>query len=315
MSIIDSITNDLLIDLQEIRSMSNCPEKYYRHFKVDNREIDAPYPELQIVQCWISDFIRQSDSALPPFITAYEPGSNIINNASIHRYDAHHLYLDIFHFFTSCSEGMTQEYFAKLRVKNDSGNGTHPLDSDDVLLLTRLSTYCGGLAVGSPSSPAIANRVLMPVDFEIQRVIGADYHYSRYSDDICISSNNWINKKEIVFNVRQTMNKYGFLLNDRKTRCAGKGDSRRVTGITITPQGSISIGRRNKERLKRELYSFLRYHRGNPNEILGFIYFCKQIDPLYIGRILCKYAELSGSESVIAELQNSINENEANGEA
>ena len=302
MSIVDTIAEDLPLSPEAIRALANSSRQNYRRFAVDGRVLFAPKPELKLIQCWISDLVRASSGRLPSFVTAYEPGSSIVENASIHQRDAHHLYLDIRSFFPSCKSARVSQVFSGLSIQEKVGTASRELAADEVFLLTRLSTMGGGLAVGSPSSPAIANRILLPADAEIKSQLGDACRYSRYSDDICISSDRWIDKARVVQMVDAVLSQYGFRLNAQKTRCVGRGDARRITGVTVTPEGDLSIGARRKGQLKSELYRYLRYGEGEPERILGLIYFCKSIDPRYTARVLSKYSTYSTGGDVMSAL-------------
>lgn len=166
------------------------------------------------------------------------------------------------------------------------------LIADDVDLLVALSCYRGSLATGSPCSPFIANRIMASFDHEILARLGDRFVYSRYSDDICISSTEWINSAEISAIVDDRLKQKGFDLNKDKTRCFGRGHLRKITGIYLDHDGVLRLGPQRKAGLKRSLYQALMREcdRNHAHRVLGHLSFCKQVEPDYYNSLLAKYA-------------------------
>lgn len=255
------------------------------------RVISVPDPSLQLVQEWIADFVRENTSELPSYVAAYETGRSIVQNALIHASHRHLLTLDIHHFFPSCTREMVVvKVFSGMSARDGETGQRHQLGADDVDLLASLSCYKGALAVGSPCSPFIANRIMLPVDGEIIAALPDGYAYSRYSDDISISSDSRINTDLITQIVEKILSDHGFSLNRSKTHCRGTGDARRVTGVFLTSDGSLSIGRDRKKELCRQLYALLKKQEGSPSRVLGMLFFCKQVEPEYFNTLVAKYA-------------------------
>ena len=166
------------------------------------------------------------------------------------------------------------------------------LTADDVDLLVALSCYRGSLATGSPCSPFIANRIMASFDHEIAARLGERFVYSRYSDDICISSTEWIDSAEISTFVGSRLRQNGFDLNSDKTRCFGRGHLRKITGIYLDCDGVLRLGPQRKAELKRSLYQVLMCEcdRNHAHRVLGHLSFCKQVEPDYYNSLLAKYA-------------------------
>ena len=281
MSIIKMISSDLSMGQNEILSIANSADSsHYHKFISGGRRIDAPDQMLKLLQFWVADFVCMETPELPDYVTAYEQGRSIKNNASMH---AHVINLDIHHFFQSCTKDMVEKLF-------DSIEG-YDLTSEDLKLLVSISTYKGHLTIGSPCSPFIANRIALPIDRDIRSKLPNDMRYSRYSDDISISSNNRINHELIVDVVANTLFSHGFEINRKKTHCFGKGGRRHVTGIFINPDGTLSLGHRRKKQLESMLYRYLIKLQGNPNEILGFVNFCNYVEPDFTRKTLLKYGK------------------------
>lgn len=307
MSIASLMADDLGLERGYIDDLVRRVPRLYRRFRIGGRRIDAPHPELKLVQTWIADFVLAEGDALPAHVSAYEPGRSVAANARAHAGQAHLLTLDIRSFFRSCTEDMVAGVFGHMsyqdrisRQGRDPRQGAAPpsgaagrrvaLADDDVRLLTALSCRRGALVMGSPSSPFIANRIMLPTDERIMRALPAGCTYTRYSDDISISSNEWLDAGAIVSHVGEILRDAGFELHEGKTRCVGRGDSRRVTGVFITPEGDLALGPKRKRQLGRDLYRLLMTGEGDPHALLGQLGFCRQVEPGYFDRLMSKYA-------------------------
>ena len=65
-------------------------------------------------------------------------------------------------------------------------------------ILSLLCTYEGYLPQGAPTSPYLSNLILRDFDKKIQQICSSlNYTYTRYADDITISSNNKITKVDM----------------------------------------------------------------------------------------------------------------------
>lgn len=284
MSIIKMLSSDLSMSEHEILSIAvSADNSHYHKFMSGGRRIDAPDQPLKLLQFWVADFVRAETPELPDYVTAYELGRNIKNNAGTHSQNAHVINLDIHHFFQSCTEDMVRKLFANIEGCD--------LRSEDLALLVSISTYKGHLTIGSPCSPFIANRIAIPIDQDIRSKLPDDMKYSRYSDDISISSNNRIDYKSTVNTVANALSSHGFEINRKKTHCYGKGGRRHVTGIFINPDGTLSLGHKRKKQLESMLYGHLVNSQGDPDKILGYINFCNYVEPEFTRKTLLKYGK------------------------
>ncbi len=295
MSIIDMISADLALGEEDIRSIADDADSHYHKFVRGGRRIDAPDPQLKLLQYWIADFIRSETSAPLSYVTAYEVGCSIILNARQHCMNEHFLNMDIHHFFHSCTDKMVRDFFSSLKVKSSSR--THRLSDEEIDFLTAASTFQNHLTLGSPCSPAIANRIMRPIDEKIRSALSSGMVYTRYSDDISISSHTRINTYDITKSVQDTLNRYGFELNPKKTRCYGKGNNRSITGVFISQDGSLSLGKRRKHELESMLYKYLVKRDGKADIILGHINFCNSVDPAFTRKTLIKYGNYGLAQS------------------
>ena len=85
--------------------------------------------------------------------------------------------------------------------------------------------------------------------------------YSRYADDITISSQDMISD-EVRIRVEQLVEQNGFQVNNKKTKFMGRGNRMEVTGLTINSGVNLPAGWRNSTR------GFFHSVIQNPNDYL-----------------------------------------------
>lgn len=145
-----------------------------------------------------------------------------------------------------------KKYIIKLDVENYFDKITFPrvlgvlkknMNYDDAVLISQLACYRNNqgkhisIAQGSPLSPMISNLVSSSIEKYFDKFFSKyiDVEYTRYADDITISTDNrdifdgiYLNYEKIA----NGMEKIGFTLNHKKTRFISKG-KKLVGGIKI----------------------------------------------------------------------------------
>jgi retron-type reverse transcriptase len=125
--------------------------------------------------------------------------------------------------------------------------------------------------------------------------------YTRYADDLTFSSN----KKNILFEIPKIIQQHlisifnGKLrINKNKTFFSSKGHNRHVTGITLTNQNTLSLGRDKKRYLKSLVHQFTlgRFDADQLYHLQGWLAFAKHVDPIFIASLNKKYT----SEIILA---------------
>lgn len=116
------------------------------------------------------------------------------------------------------------------------------------------------LPQGFPTSPAVLNLVCFPLDHALSRLLagltaktGQTFRYTRYVDDLTISSDQPTLSKEIRKRIRQVVAQQGWKLRRSKSAYYGEaeqGDEERstkmpiVTGLVLQPDGRVTIPRK-----------------------------------------------------------------------
>lgn len=151
------------------------------------------------------------------------------------------------------------------------------------------------LAVGAPSSPAISNHVMLPVDRRLTSVAGEITGvYTRYADDLYFSTDVEGGCRRFADRVQEILTEElsaAFELNGDKTLYMSRGTRRVVTGVFLCPDGSISIGRERKRYIKHLMHRYrLRdLEEEDRLQLQGLLGFARDVEPDFINRLALKY--------------------------
>ena len=143
---------------------------------------------------------------------------------------------------------------------------------------------------GAPTSPIISNMIMYKVDNLIMKLCKKyDFIYTRYADDITISSVKPIDDK-IKKIISKIFLRYNFSLNHKKTRLYGPKNKKIITGISIS-SGTPMLPRKTKRIWRQEINMIEKFgllkHMENTNQnnplfipsLKGKLSFWKQIEP------------------------------------
>jgi RNA-directed DNA polymerase len=229
------------------------------------RVIEAPKRQLKKAQNRINESILQY-LPVSEVCFGFVRGRNCLQHAHLHEHQAIVLGFDIEDCFLSVNGGQVYRAFRYLGYSNSAAKAlmalcTHHQSVDSQLkdMLSarqqRLLT-ANHLPQGAPTSPALANFALLPVD----KRLSAYFHkmgsvYSRYADDMVISGGRHLHKNFARIHARlgSVLLEEGFKLNYRKSKCMSQAARQQVTGITVNQFANIS--RSSYDQLKAELHN------------------------------------------------------------
>lgn len=272
------------------RLIHSAPERY----KVYNikkrtgglREIAHPASELKLIQSAIVDrYLKQ----LPvhPAATAYVEGSSIRTNAARHAENGPIKKFDFESFFPSITEHAWLNYC----------NRNNICSRDQAIMMGRLlfrrpkGATILRLSIGAPSSPILSNILMYDFDKAIQEQVAQHaVTYTRYADDLTFSAERtgYLNSVEKI--LRSTINEIGapkLRINEAKTVTATKKYRRQVTGLILTNDHRVSLGRDRKRTLRVTIDHF---RRGNLDidqtaRLAGQMAFAKDVEPEFYTRM------------------------------
>jgi len=204
------------------------PDRSYREFTIPKRKggvrrIASPRVFLKVTQRLVLDFFLDH-LRVHPAVHSFRRGYSSVSNAIVHERQRVVGRLDIKDFFGS----VTPEMIA--RCLTDNG-----FDADCADKLARLCTRNGVLPQGAPTSPALSNTLLYPFD-QIMEVecAASGLRYTRYADDVTVSGDQVAIVAAALSRAEaELQHRFGFRVNQAKTRIAGAGTQQRVTGIVV----------------------------------------------------------------------------------
>lgn len=179
------------------------------------------------------------------------------------------------------------------------------ISATDRATLERLIFWCPSkrlrgklvLSVGAPTSPLISNFVAYEFDrFVTEYCHARGVTYTRYSDDLSFTTD----RKGVLFEFPHVISKalrdtmFGRVsVNESKTVFSSKAHNRHITGITLTSDDRLSIGRERKRYISALIhkYSIGQLSVEDRPHLQGLISFAVNIEPEFISRMEKKYSK------------------------
>ena len=284
----------------QILFLADSASKRYKVYKIPKRAggyrtIEQPTRAIKALQRWLTDFLT-SKFPVHSCSTAYSVGASIRENARRHARTCFTLRVDFREFFPSFASKHVERFLIEV------GNGRYDigLSQDDIAFACKIYCRNDHLTIGAPSSPSLTNVMMFEFDRNVDEWCNQEEMiYTRYADDIFISTNRPNRLSNGLRNIIGAAERYSFAdlrVNEGKTAFLSKRYRRSITGLIITPQGEISIGRQRKDMLKKEIY---RYKRGTlPEESIsrlqGNLAFVNDVEPTFLSIAVRKY----GAETI-----------------
>lgn len=244
----------------KLMSLSITASRRYKVYTIPKRTggerlIEHPSRELKAIQRWI---VRALIARFPVHeaATAYRTGVGIRENAERHRKTKFTVRFDFSNFFPSFSESLVRTY-----IESESRKIGLELTTEDLMFVGNILCRNGRVTIGAPSSPAITNAMM----FEFDRRMYEECHsrgliFTRYADDIFISSfqpNQLGGMEKLIRQIKSEIPYLRLRLNSQKTTFLSKKYKRAITGVIITPQHNLSIGRERKREIKALIHKWL----------------------------------------------------------
>ena len=282
------------------------PEQEYKEFKIPKktrgfRTINAPEPRLKESMKKIANALTNYlDIQTHDCAWAYVQGRDVVKAMTEHTANESKwfLKLDLEDFFGSCSPEFIVErlsmiypfamYIEDERVKNA------------LVKLANFATLNGGLPQGTPLSPVLTNLIMVPFDYELSRVIYSlankkaipkqKYVYTRYADDIIISSKVDYDYKKLIRTIERTVLKDTPLkLNTDKVRFGSSSGRNWNLGIMFNKDNMLTVGYRRKQKLKSVVYNYIKSFNEEHSDwsledlrwLLGQLSWLRNVEPEY----------------------------------
>lgn len=273
------------VDPGRIGLLSKFSHRYYKRYEIPKsngglREIRQPRKDLKGIQAWILRNIL--DKLNPsPYATAYIKKRNILGNVSPHCINRYFICLDLEDFFPSISIRRVTKVFFLIGYSKKAAS-----------ILAMLCTCSGSLPQGAVTSPSLSNLIAAKLD---RRIVGyasrRNIIYTRYADDITLSSNNPIMLCLSLPIVIKIINSEHFKSNMNKLRVLGPRRRCSITGLVKNnSESKFGIGKKKKRQMRAVMHHFLfcktkdsKY--SSEESIIGWLNYLKSVDKESYGQM------------------------------
>jgi len=303
MTLIKFLSDTLCMDESDIIKFSSTSPHRYKTYEIPKRNgkgtrtIAHPAKELKFFQRLIVSHLEDK-LTIHECAYAYRKGISIKNNAECHLKTKYLLKMDFENFFPSITPELL---FRTLENFNMEPSASDKLILEGFLFWKHRENSSLKLSIGAPSSPFISNVIMYEFDAAMQETCNAiGITYTRYADDLTFSTNN----KDLLFSIPSKTtsllekNAIGLIkINQDKTVFSSKAHNRHVTGITLTNDNTLSIGRNRKRLISSMIHQFS-HEMLNSNEVShlqGILSFATHIEPCFYEKMCHKY----GKETLI----------------
>jgi len=257
------LAEDLSVSRTAInRYIKSAPKKYkvYSIPKRSSGQRVIAHP-AKLLKSYQSSLVRILENHLHIHDSAfaYRKNRSIKDNAAQHLKSEYLLKMDFSDFFHS----ITPKLFfniAKLAGIQISQSEEYLIEQ---IFFWNPSQVSGGkliLSIGAPSSPFISNAIMyffdsaMFIECEKKKIT-----YTRYADDITFSTkqkNNLYDTPHVVKSLLVENFSGAIRVNESKTVFSSKKHNRHVTGVTLTNNNKLSIGRQKKRYISSLIHKF-----------------------------------------------------------
>lgn len=299
MNISLALCNGLLIEEWELTNFVRTAPRRYKTYYIakrgsnQTRLIAQPAKPVKFIQSLAVDILR-SHLKVHSCAMAYEKGCSIKKNALAHCKSRYLLKMDFKNFFLSITPDI---FFQALNRAGVQINEKDQYILENLLFWKLRRNSSLRLSIGAPSSPFISNIVMYDFDELVSiKCKELNITYTRYADDMTFTTN----KRDVLFELPSAIRKltnemFGgkIKINTEKTVYSSKASNRHVTGITLTNDEKISIGRNNKRIISAMMHRFSldMLNEKQIETLQGKLSYANHIEPDFISRMQKKYGE------------------------
>lgn len=299
MGLLDELAVEFGLGRNDLRYLIATAPRRYKSYQIEKkhggfRTIAQPSRELKSLQRYVLTE-KLEGLSVHAAATAYVKGKGILDNADPHKNSRVILKMDFESFFPSIKPKDFRRYAIK-----------HNLDSISILDLSLYESLLfwgeGGrspksLSIGAPTSPIISNILLYGIDADLSAYARlVDVIYTRYADDITVSGPDTDSVLKFEKHCRKLISqtrspKLSF--NELKRGLYFPGQKQMVTGLNLTPSGTISVGRQRKREMSALLHrsTLGQLDAERMSRLKGLMGFCIACEPEVVTRMRAKYGD------------------------
>jgi len=297
MLILEELASKLLISTAELVTFVNTAPYRYKVYTIPKRSgigvriIAQPTEVLKVMQRMVLDSYLKG---LPVHdcATAYRDGASIKENASAHLASKYLLKMDFSDFFPSI---IPSDLISHIERHRGSIAREDAYAVKKIFFWARKKNPLHRLSIGAPSSPFISNTLMYEFDCKVfDECSRLGITYTRYADDLTFTTN----ARGSLFGLPDMINKISaeiayptLRINPQKTVFSSKGNNRHITGLVLTNDNKISLGRERKRYFRSLIH---KYSLGELSDkdiyaLKGRLAFAKHVEPTFYSAVLQKY--------------------------
>lgn len=271
-------------------------KKYYRR-------IDAPCGSLKKALSQLKNIFEYDLYAMyHTSAYAYVKGRTTLSAIKQHQQNNSRwfLKLDFSNFFGSVTKEFAIKQLEYIFPYNEILN-----DKQGRIALEKALDLCflnNSLPQGTPISPMLTNIIMIPIDHAIAKMCRENsphLHYTRYADDLLISSDISFRWSKVQSEIENILTKWStpFTLNQSKTRYGSSAGRNWNLGLMLNKDNQITVGNQKKKALKTTLYRFIKdctdgnhWDLNDVQVLCGQISYYKSIEKENIEQIITNYS-------------------------
>ncbi|QDS14697.1 retron St85 family RNA-directed DNA polymerase [Xanthomonas arboricola] len=287
-NLVHLLSREVGLPISDIEKIIASAPRRYKEFKILKkngrgvRDIAQPSRELKALQRAV---VSKIAPRLPVHdcVHGYVLGRGIKSNAQSHLGGSFILKMDLSDFFPSIKPVDLRHHLNKFLPEEFDDVELRQLEL--ILFWIKKGTSILRMCIGAPSSPLISNTIMFDVDLEIDNLCRQyDVKYTRYADDLTFSCSEKgvlsLIQRGVSLIVRSSKSPI-IKINEEKTLHLSKRAKINVTGVNLTPDGSLSIGRERKRliRVMAHHHSLGSLDAEGQNKLIGLLGFAFDIEP------------------------------------
>lgn len=263
------------------------------------REINAPVPELMDALRQLKTIFETNMFSLyHTSAFAYVKGRSAVDSVKRHQQNASKWFVkfDFSDFFGSTTEEFVISMFSQIFPFSEIVKRKDGLEA-----LKKALSLCflnGGLPQGTPISPTITNIMMIPIDHQLcneLRKMDEHYVYTRYADDILVSSKVSFDYKKLQNYILGVLKKFKapFCLKKEKTRYGSSAGRNWNLGVMLNKDNEITIGHQKKKIFKAMCCNYIcdkkkgvAWNLHDVQVFAGLISYYRMIEKDYINYII-----------------------------
>lgn len=297
-------------------------DKHYKSFKIPKhngkfREIDAPDETLKTILSQLKD-ICQNILKIHPHNAAFAYIPKRSNKHAIQKHQYNNskwfLHLDLKDFFSSCNEAFIHQQLQQIFPFSEM----YKTPSDTLVMQTIIkgALYKERLPQGTPFSPFLTNIIMIPIDYAIYNLC-KQYHkqhfvYTRYADDIDISSEYDFDYKALLAEINQILLRQSPLqINTDKVHYGSSAGRNWHLGLMLNQQNNITVGHKKKKLIKQKLLNYCtnknNWTLDDIQTFLGELAYFKNIESDYHDYMITEYStKYNQGLDIIIEMRSTL---------